>query len=162
MSAIVEILESFAANRKLTTDLLDSVTSEDLHCKFPRPGLDTIAKHIREMAAVQSAFVQAAKEGTMDFSAVPDVDAFEDADAAILKAELDQADASMNLEALSDSSCPDVIWDGEPISLEKHLVSLVAHEVFHQGMITMMLYYFGVKLPDTWVDSWALPQVHTA
>lgn len=158
MSAIVEILESFAANRKLTIDLLDSVTSEDLHRTFPRPGLNTIAKHIREMAAVQSAFVQAAKAGAMDFSAVPDVDAFEDAGAATLKAELEQADASMNLVAPSDLSCPNVEWDGEPMSLEKHLVSLVAHEVFHQGMITMMLYYFGAKLPDSWVESWALPQ----
>lgn len=158
MSAVTELLTSFEANRKLTYDLIEELNPDDLHRPLPRPGLNTFAKHFDEMAAVQRAFVDGATCGEMNFENVPDVFAFEDADKEALQARLREADELMRRRLTETSARTTVTWDGAPLSIEKHLASLIAHEVFHQGMLAMAMYALAVRIPASWIDSWALPQ----
>lgn len=155
---VESLLQTFAVNRQLTYDLLSEVKKRDLDRKMPRPGLDTISKHVQEMAAVQEAFANSSMSGTMNFAGVPDVFEFKGHEGAEeLKARLEKADALMHKQLLSSGVAKFVEWDGERLTIDQHIVSLIAHEVFHQGMITMALYALGMAIPKSWMTAWALP-----
>lgn len=149
--------ETFKVNRQLTYDLLNAVDGSALTRRLSRPGLDTLAKHVAEMAAVEVAFGEALASGVMDFSGVPDVFAFDDSeDAAALIAQLQAADRSV--EARLAGATADVVrWDDVDIHPIVHLTNLISHEVFHQGQIALACYTLGIPLPPSWAFNWALP-----
>lgn len=151
------MLIGFSVNRQLTYDLLNSLSEEDLTRKWPRPGLDSFAKQFQELAAVQRAFTGALSSGVMDFSAVPDVHGFTDTGdrEALLKA-LREADRQME-QSLLETVKSSVRWDDIEIPAEGHLTNLISHEVFHQGQMLMMLYIFGLPVPESWATNWAVP-----
>lgn len=154
------LVQTFLANRALTLDLLQSLGSEDLERVWPRPGLDSFSKHLNEMAQVQRAFIKALSTGTMDFTSVPDVFGFPSGSPReSLLAELNAADEE--LQARVEEVDPEQVvdWGDEMrIPADQHLVNLVSHEVFHQGMMVMAMYLFQIPIPESWIFNWALPQ----
>lgn len=149
--------ETFAANRKLTYDLLDHLGEPDLERKWPRPGLDTFAKHFAEMAAVQQAFILALISARMDFSSVPDVFSFADEPKQVLRRRLQDADSALAETLAKKKVSSTVSWDDTSLPVEQHFTNLVSHEVFHHGMMVMALYQLGLPIPESWRTSWALP-----
>jgi len=157
---LFSFLQVFAVNRRLTYDLLEQLTEEELQRQWPRPGLDTFSKHFQEMAIVQLAFISAltvGETGVMDFSSVPDVFAFsQENDKAKLKHLLTAADQKL-ADALNGEVNAVVRWDDIEIPVEGHLNNLVSHEVFHQGQMTLALYLLQLPIPESWQFNWALP-----
>jgi len=153
------LLETFAGNRALTFHMLDELSDKDLHRKWPRPGLDTFAKHFSEMAAVERAFADALSAGVMDFSGVPDVFEFKDvADRPALRQELESADRHLCKSVMAVSLDQVIDWgDGTRLSVSQHLCNVISHEVFHQGQMALAVYALGLKMPHSWVQNWALP-----
>ncbi|HTT99576.1 MAG TPA: hypothetical protein VMF58_16125 [Rhizomicrobium sp.] len=150
---------SFVFNRALTYDLLDEVSDEDLLKPWPRPGLDSISKQVQELAAVERAFDQALVSGTMDFSGVPDVMAFDRvSDRAKLKGALKAADEAFAKTIAEGVAKPSVRWDDVDVSSVVHLSNLISHEVFHQGQMAMACYALGIGLPESWRTNWAMPK----
>jgi uncharacterized damage-inducible protein DinB len=150
-------LQAFGVNRRLTYDLLEQLTEEELQREWPRPGLNTFSKHFQEMASVQLAFISALTTGVMDFSSVPDVFAFpQENDKSKLKHLLTVADQKLEA-ALSGEVNAVVRWDDIEIPVEGHLNNLVSHEVFHQGQMTLALYLLQLPIPQSWQFNWALP-----
>jgi len=149
--------ETFAVNRKLTYDLLEQLTEDELRRSWPRPGLDTFAKHFQEMAAVQTAFVNALSSADMDFSNVPGVFSFADEAKEALRKQLHDADALLATTLNGKQIAATVNWEGMHLPVDQHFTNLISHEVFHQGMMTMVLYQFGLPIPASWITSWALP-----
>lgn len=153
-------LQTFGVNRRLTYDLLEQLTEQDLQRQWPRPGLDTFSKHFQEMASVQLAFISAlttGETGVMDFLTVPDVFAFpQENDKIKLKHLLTVADQKLEA-ALSSEVNAVVRWDDIEIPVEGHLNNLVSHEVFHHGQMTLALYALQLPIPKSWQFNWALP-----
>jgi uncharacterized damage-inducible protein DinB len=154
---LLAMLQGFTVNRKLTYELLDQLSEEALGRKWPRPGLDTFSKHFQEMALVEQSFTKALYSGIMDFSPVPDVFAFMQVpQRERLRAMLGEADASL-AKALQGKVKRTVRWDDITIPIEGHFTSLISHEVYHHGQMTLALYALGLDLPESWKRSWALP-----
>ena len=153
-------LDELRATRQRTRDILDSLDDGELHRRWPRPGLDTFAKHLYEMASVERAFARSIAEGSMDFSEVPGVF---DIPAAVDRTTL------FNLAQAADEALVDgvrnarpeaaVDWgEGPPLPLLQHLNHLICHEVFHHGMMAMACYVLGIELPESLRIAWALPK----
>lgn len=158
---IMSFIETFRGNRKLTYDLLEMLDENSMHQIWPRPGLDTFSKHFAEMASVQKAFVEALSSGIMDFSTVPGVFDFpKDLKKKEIINMLESSDSFLENQLKKAPQDLLIDWGGDcKLSIDQHLINLISHEVFHQGMMVMAMYIFKIKLPDSWIESWALPEV---
>ena len=157
--AILELWQAFVVNRRLTFDLVRDLPAAMLTQQLDRPGLDTVSKHITEMAAVEIAFGAALATGVMDFSEVPGVFEFKASDERELLIAL-LTDADKQMKARLDGSLADAIrWDDIDVSPIVHMTNLVSHEVFHQGQLAMACYAMKVELPQSWAANWALPRL---
>lgn len=154
--------ETFKANRLLTYELLDSLSEEDLHRPWPRPGYNTFAKHFLEMAQVHTAFTTSMAAGNMDFSAVQEGDSLPPrASKQEIRDALEESDR-LFYDALDKAAVEQSVeWFGTKLPIDQHLCNTIAHEVFHQGMMTMAMYLFKIKIPEGWASDWALPQVES-
>lgn len=154
---LLPMLQGFSANRRLTLDLLEALSAQELERRWPRPGLDTFSQQIQEMAQVQLACVSALRSGVMDFSPVPAVTDFPDGVAKErLRELLSEADSKLE-EALQGPVKASIRWDDVELPPEAHLTNLLAHEVFHQGQMVMAMYLLKIQVPESWRLSWALP-----
>lgn len=153
------MLMAFNANRKVTYDILDVLTEEELIQKWDRPGLDTFSKHFQEMAAVTDAYAEAFVHGNMDFSNVPDVFGFIDIlDKNELRRLLRDSDAKLKNIVEEKKYKDQVFWFDMSLSADLHFTNIISHEVFHQGMMTMFLYQNHIDLPLSLMDNWSLPE----
>ncbi|KGO15607.1 MULTISPECIES: DinB family protein [Clostridium] len=154
-----EFLETYKANRQLTYDILNQLSDEELKKTWTRPGLNSFVKNIKEMISVENAFITAIDNEDMSFDNVPDVFDFSgDLNRDKLLDGLKESDERLE-KCINNIKGNKVIkWYDISIALETHLTNLIAHEVFHQGMMAMALYQFGIDIPKSWIESWALPQ----
>ncbi|HEX6949641.1 MAG TPA: DinB family protein [Nitrospira sp.] len=158
-NVLVRLHQTYVLYRQLTFDALNGLEESELSRSWPRPGLDTFAKHLAEMAAVEGVFVEALTSGRVDFSSVPDVFEFENVSKDTLRSALKEADTRLE-NAVNGSTAKGVSWgEGELLTIEQHFASIIAHEVFHQGMMAMAFYFLRLPLPESWVVNWAMPQV---
>jgi uncharacterized damage-inducible protein DinB len=159
INMLIEFLETFKANRQLTYDILNKLSDEELKVVWTRPGLNSFAKNIREMIAVEEAFINAIDTREMKFDSVPDVFDFpEEFDRTELIKEMKKIDERFENVIKKIKNDITVEWFGMSISLETHITNLIAHEVFHQGMMVMALYQFNIEIPESWIESWSLPR----
>lgn len=159
VNMLVEFLETFKANRQLTYDILNQLSEDELKVVWTRPGLNSFAKNIREMIAVEDAFVNAINTEKMNFDSVPDVFDFPaEFDKAELLKEMKKSDERFERTINNAKEDISVDWFGMSVSLETHITNLIAHEVFHQGMMVMVLYQFNIAIPESWIESWSLPK----
>lgn len=161
---IVEVLASgWRETRQLTIDFLDCVTIEQLNAKLDRPGLNSFAKQIWEMAMVERAFLEVMEGKPLRFDAV-EAATFGDVEYAIEdKAEL------KNLLSSADSLyerivASDIDW-GEGVEMFgattpkwSVLEVLIRHETLHHGQFAAYMFAMGIPFPDSWVQAWAFPQ----
>lgn len=149
---------TFHANRKLTYDLINVLSDEDLIKPWPRPGLNTFEKHFHELAAVQNEFTDSITSGVIDFKGVPSVFDFSHGKSKqeILN-ELQSADKYFDQKIKNGPHAKTIDWFGMALPIEQHLCNLISHEVFHQGMMVSILYLFDITFPNSWIEDWALP-----
>lgn len=154
------MLMTFNANRKVTYDILDVLTEEELIKKWDRPGLDTFSKHFQELAAVTNAYTEALESGNMDFTNVPDVFEFENiTQKDELLRLLQESDARLETIVKKKQYKDEVFWFDMFLPAYIHFTNIISHEIFHQGMMTMVLYQNRIHMPISLMDSWSLPEV---
>jgi hypothetical protein len=146
----------------LTRDFVAPLSVQILNIRLPRPGLNTIAKHIWEMCAVRSSYAQGLRGQKVSFeSAVPITIGQQDYEASsteqllvlLQSAEEDVCDA---VRGVSDwYQLVDLM--GTPISKEAMLEALVRHETLHQGQLIAYGYLLKTAFPQSWIDAWFLP-----
>lgn len=156
-----EIKNTFIENHKLTYDLLNKLENDELILKWERPGLDTFIKHFLEMVLVQDAFCQAINTLEMSFDSVPNVFDFKnDKEKCEIIDLMEAADQRLYSAIDAASENTQINWYGMKIGLYTHIANLIQHEVFHQGMMAMILYKNKIEIPDSWIENWSLPQVN--
>lgn len=152
------MLMTYLANRKITYDILEALTEEELTRKWDRPGLDTFSKHFQEMAVVTDAYADALESGNMDFSKVPDVFDFENiSNKEELKDLLQKSDSRLENIVNLGKYKEGVFWFDMTISPEIHFTNIISHEIFHQGMMTMFMYQNRIAMPGSLIENWSLP-----
>jgi uncharacterized damage-inducible protein DinB len=153
------LLVEWGATRKLTLDFITSVSLKKLNTPLPRPGLNTIYKHLVEMAQVQRAYTNVLKGKELDFSKVisgenikPVTNRSKIVD--LIKKEDDFL--QKNIEEIKN-------WDkqikvfGENYILCSVIEFMIRHETLHHGQFVAFGYLLGIKFPDSWIKQWALP-----
>lgn len=160
MTAILdELITAYRYNAGLRYDFLDSLSDEELHREWPRPGLDTFGKQLQEMAAVNLAGAQACRTGTLDLTTVPDVHDFPTLPRDEIRKACEEADDRLCEDVASAPGDLVIDWgDGITMGPAAHLSNLTSHEMFHHGQMAMAAYVLGVEIPQSWIDSWVLPQ----
>lgn len=157
---MTELFVTFKANRKLTYDILEALSEEEIRREWSRPGLDTYAKHFEEMALVLIAYTDALKTGTMDFGKVPDVFEFQEVyTRQELRDKLKSSEEYLEETLKQNVYRDEVFWFDMNLPAEIHFVNIISHEVLHQGMMIMDMYQHNIQLPESLVESWSLPQV---
>ncbi|WDV46523.1 DinB family protein [Clostridiaceae bacterium M8S5] len=153
-----EYLNTFKANRQLTYDVFNQLTDEQFGLLWSRPGLNTFTKHFKEMIYVQEAFIDAMYSRNMSFESVPDVFEFaDDLNKDSLLSDMKEVDNKLEKAMKELNKNSKVKWFDIEIPLEIHILNLINHEVFHQGMMTMAMYNLNIHLPESWKENWALP-----
>ena len=158
------LLDVWKETRSLTYDLIkDTLTDAKLNEKVDRPGLNTLAKQIYELALVQNAYSDVIGGKQLDFSNVEDMTVGNKEYFAKNKQEL------VNILKNADSHFTKIIqnmddWNKKITLFEEKvpyymiLELMIRHETFHHGQLVLFYYLLNIKFPSSWVDSWALPQ----
>ncbi len=160
---IVEMLiTAWRESRQLTLDFLREVPLEALNHKLPRPGLDTLAKHLLEMALVQQAYTEVLKGNELDFSAVAGI-TFGQQDYVLedkteIEKILQEADTALfeTMQKITEWEAQVEIF-GERMTRSSVLELMIRHETLHHGQIIAFSYLLGITFPKSWVEVWALP-----
>ena len=156
------LIKAWKETRQLTYDFVNEMPLEILNKKLPRPGLNTLAKHILEMSLVQKAYTRALEGESLDFSEVEGITFGEEDYTAGSKNELIKY-----LEDADNYFCKVVEkvknWDdkiemfGEIVPKYSVLEILIRHETLHHGQFVAFGYLLKVKFPESWIEAWALP-----
>lgn len=156
------LLKGWEETRKLTYDFIDGVNLEVLNEKLPRPGLDTFAKQIYEMALVQKAYTKVLHGYPLDFSKVEGITFGKENYVAKSNEDL------VNLLKDADKFFYDTVSDvsdwhsevdifGEKFPKYAVLELLTRHETLHHGQFVAFGYLLRIKMPESWITAWALP-----
>jgi len=151
------LLEMWKLNRSFTQDILKEVSPELLKKDLPRPGLNTILKHIEEMLSVEECYVQAMSTGVMDWSNFPDTFSFlGTSDPSELLRKMDAAADRLTSIVLKGEYQKFVKWEDESMSIEIHMTNLITHEILHHGQFIAFMYVAGIPIPESLAANWAL------
>ncbi|GAI17795.1 unnamed protein product [marine sediment metagenome] len=152
---IIEILEfGWKETRQLTYDFIDLVSLEILNRRLDRPGLNTFAKQIYEMAMVQKAFIEVINEQPLDFSNVKKI-TFQEVDYIIKnkKELIELLKESDNYYYKTINKTED--WEtlvemfGAKMPKWSILETIIRHETIHHGQFAAYMYSFGIKFPES-------------
>jgi len=156
------LIKGWKETRKLTYDFIEEVSLENLNRKLPRPGLDTFAKQIYEMALVQKDYAKVLQGCALDFSDVAGITFGKEEYVAKNKEELidllKEGDKFFydNIVNITDwRSEVDVF--GDKIPKYAILELLTRHETLHHGQFIAFAYLLKIELPKSWITAWALP-----
>jgi len=161
-SFVQTLIEGWKETRQFTYDFLNEVSLDALNQKLPRPGLDTLAKHIYEMALVQKAFTKVIEGMALDFSSVEAITfGHEDYVARskeALRSALEEADRYLSkVISATEKWGEDVEIFGEILPKYSVLELMIRHETLHHGQFVAFGYLLKIPFPQSWIDSWALP-----
>jgi len=160
---VVETLfYAWQETRQLTYDFVNAIPYDILIRKLPRPGLDTFAKHLKEMALVQEVYVDVLEGKPLDFSVVEGITFGKEDYVPTNKEEV------INLLRNADKRFFETLkkiknWNEKVevfgTKLPKYAIVelMIRHETFHQGQFVAFCYILNVKPPQSWIDAWALP-----
>lgn len=156
---LTEAMEAFEEARRMTYDLLAALPPEGLARKFSRPDLDTFGKHFQELGDTQACYSEAISRGEIDFASIRDrIDYDLVGSADRLEAFLRGKDAEMSAALGEARPDREIRWPGgETVSLVEHLSRMTRHETFHHGQFVIFAYEIGLRFPESWVETWALP-----
>lgn len=156
------LVKGLKETRKLTYNFIEEVSLENLNRKLPRPGLDTFAKHIYEMALVQKAYTKVLKGKPLDFSEVEKITFGEEDYTAESKGKLVELLNDVDnffretIQNITDWNS-EVELFGENIPKYGILELIIRHETLHHGQFIAFAYLLKIELPKSWVTAWALP-----
>lgn len=152
--------------RRLTTDLLNSISDDQLHKKLPRPGLNTLAAHFMELGDVEAAYAESMATGHLDFSRVRNAE--EGTSEKSLRKEdilnyLQKQDRKLSGVLKNWGRVPSKIAFGTTTTDKIEVFNtLRIHETFHQGQFAAFCYLRRIAIPDSWISAWALPKLDAA
>jgi len=156
------LVKVWKETRQLTYDFVNEMPLEILNKGLPRPGLNTLAKHILEMSLVQNAYTKVLEEEPLDFSEVEGITFGKEDYIASGKNELIKflEDADENfyrvIKRVKNWNERIEIFE-ETIPKYSVLELLIRHETIHHGQFVAFGYILNVKFPKSWIDAWALP-----
>ncbi len=152
------LLDIWHETRALTYDLIKETPLEKLNEKVDRPGLNTIAKHIYELALVQRDYADVLLGKHADFSNVEGItfrnEEYVARDKQELVKMLEEADAFFGkvTNSLEDWG-KEVSVFGRKMPGYAVIDIATSHETMHQGQFVMICYSLGIKFPKSWVDA---------
>lgn len=154
------LIDNWKYTRVLTFDWIDSLSVDFLNKKLPRPGLNTFAKQICEIADVENAYTRALIKGKLDFTKTTDGnDIKERINKQKLRARLRDAD-NLLLTAIKNIDN----WNrlipifGKTVPKYSILELITRHETLHHGQFIAYGCLLKIKFPKSWVYTWAIPQ----
>lgn len=153
-----DIFDAWRESRNLTLDFAKSLTSKQLRMKQDRPGLNSIGMHLLEMADVTAGYANSFSTGIVDFNNVKDTYADKEQEPETIISALEHSDELVVQVIKKLSPGITVSAFGEDLSAEAILLLLLRHENMHHGQLIAFAFASQIKLPDSWVDSWALPR----
>lgn len=156
MSKLKEFLNSWQFRRRRIFDLLANATEEDLSFS-PGGGMGTLAKQFRHLSNVQHVYLEAIKDGKINFSKKIYDKSFDEKEKLI---EILKAEDKYMVELLAGLSDQDwekeIDWGGtHNPKVEEHLDWLIGHETLHQGQLIIYWKLLGRSFPESW-KSWNL------
>jgi len=156
------LINEWKKTRFLTEDMVRTLSLEELNDELPRPGLNTLAKHIVELCLVQDAFVAVLRGSELDFSEVQGITfgtvEFTAESCQQLLDMLKASESRLNETVQSiDSWDAEVTMFGDAVPKYAVLEFLIRHETLHHGQFIAFLYSKSIRLPESMVAAWALP-----
>lgn len=153
---LAQWVEEWQPARALTYDLLRVLPPAVLNFS-PHPDFGTFSRQIRHVGDIQACYLTALDTGRMDFAAQPrqrQVERSKDH----LESYLHSLDASLldAVRGLRVQPPRPIAWEGEQLSLLRHLIRLLQHETLHHGMWAIYAKVADLPLPPSWRASWAL------
>lgn len=160
---LASLIKSWNETRALTHDLINEGPVDKFNEKISRPGLDTIAKQILELSSVQMAYVNVLHGEPLNFSEVEGITFGKQDYIAKSRQELSELldGAEKQFRAVlrkRKNWRENVRLFGEDVPSYYVIDLMTRHETLHQGQLIIFCYILGIKFPDSWVDTWALPQ----
>jgi len=149
--------EDWGQTRGLTYDLLRALPPAVLNFS-PAAGFGPLSRQIRHVGDIQACYLAALETGRMDFTSQPRQRKVEQSKEH-LEGYLQALDASLReaLRGLGTEGAARVIqWDGEQLSLLRHLIRLLQHETLHHGMWAIYAGVADLPLPPSWHAAWRL------
>ena len=155
-SELAQWAMEWQGTRALTYDLLRSLPYAVMNFS-PHPDFGTFARQIRHLGDIQACYLVALQTGTMDFTSRRRQRALEqskehlDAYLQDLDAQLAEVLAGLTSERLAQP----IAWEGEQVSVLRHLMRLLQHETLHHGILAFYAKIADLPLPHSW-RAWAL------
>jgi uncharacterized damage-inducible protein DinB len=154
---LAQWVEDWQQTRALTYHLLRALPPAVLNFS-PAAGFGPLSRQIRHVGDIQACYLAALQTGRMDFTAQPRQRKIEQSKEH-LEGYLQALDASL-LDALRGLRTEGVgrliQWDGESLSLLRHLIRLIQHETLHHGMWAIYASVADLPLPASWHAAWRL------
>jgi uncharacterized damage-inducible protein DinB len=156
------LLRGWKQTRQLTLDWIDALTLEQLNQELPRPGLNSFTKHIYEMGEVQKIYTAVLKGEEPEMERVITLTFESEKVVAKTKEELKQFLSECD-EAFNEAVSKVKNWEEKVLVFGIEVPKLgvvellIRHETLHHGQFIAFGYILGVRLPQSWIDAWALP-----
>jgi uncharacterized damage-inducible protein DinB len=154
---LAQWVEDWQQTRALTYDLLRALPAAVLNFS-PAAGFGPLSRQIRHVGDIQACYLAALQTGRMDFTSQPRQRKIEQSKEH-LEGYLQALDASL-LDALrglgTEGAGRLIQWDGESLSLLRHLIRLIQHETLHHGMWAIYASVADLPLPTSWHAAWRL------
>lgn len=154
--------ESWQETRKLTHDFIEQVPLGKFNKELPRPGLNTLAKHIYELTLVQKVYARAIEGKPLDFSDVEAItfgeEDYQAPDKKDMKKKLRDAEGHFNnaMKQVEDWGAPIELF-GKKVPTYSAIELTIRHETLHHGQFVAFGYFLEIDFPESWVKAWALP-----
>jgi uncharacterized damage-inducible protein DinB len=161
-SANATLIAAWQEAARLTRDFFAHCLYEQLTSPLPRPGLNTLAKHAREMALVRREYASLLGGAPTDFGSVVAItigdEDYKPTSVADVLRELDESQSSVD-QAISavDDWLVKVPFMATELPQEAILELVSRHESLHQGQMVAYGYLLGTGFPPSWFEAWALP-----
>ncbi len=150
--SLKQALDDWKQMRTLTLDLLEIIPEKHLSFSVGE-NMGTIGKQYRHIGDVQICYAQAITSGKIDFDNYKRDYSLENSKTK-LKNFLSEIDKEM-LEFITQNQDAEIDWFGEKWSLEKHIRSLIEHEILHQGELVVYARILDLDFPESW-ELWGL------
>ncbi len=150
--SLKQVLDDWKQMRTLTLDLLEIIPEKHLAFSVGK-NMGTIGKQYRHVGDVQICYTQAIASGKIDFDNYKRDYTLENSKTK-LKNFLTEIDKEM-LQFITQNQDAEIDWFGEKWNLEKHIRSLIEHEILHQGELVVYVRILDLNFPESW-ELWGL------
>ena len=146
------LLHEWQNIRRLTYDYLDILEPAHLDLRLPFPESQPLGYQFWCMVGAHESYLKKLEHGVWQGFA-SSLDQFEEVTPAIIKQQMQQADAAM-VKVLHQVDLNQRQSNGEP----NHTIvfQMIKHEMHHHGQLINFLFCHHLPIPPSWQDEWAL------